>query len=210
MIEFLFIQWKMNSVQRIIIFSQMIPHSHIIREKIAAQIQIIQGLTHRFRNRIAGNSGCERIDRLHRPLFDLIVLRWAENLRMLHDKLTFLIDHTPSDDNRSTAFQCIFQKRHPEPDHLQRTGQFLHIGCRHLHISPAARLDSSVNDAFDSLNLSFFQFSDTDRLFVHIIPARIIPEQITDRIYTHFLEQLFRLFSYSFQFTDSRLLIHFQ
>ena len=103
MIEFLFIQWKMNSVQRIIIFSQMIPHSHIIREKIAAQIQIIQGLTHRFRNRIAGNSGCERIDRLHRPLFDLIVLRWAENLRMLHDKLTFLIDHTPSDDNRSTA-----------------------------------------------------------------------------------------------------------
>ena len=185
-------------------------HSYIIRKKIAAQIQIIQGLAHRLCNRMAGDPCSKRVDRLQRILLRLITLRRTENLRMLHDKLAFLVDHAPPDDNRSTAFQCIFQKRHPEPDHLQRTGQILHIGCRHLHISPAARLDSSVNDAFDSLNLSFFQFSDTDRLFVHIIPARIIPEQITDRIYTHFLEQLFRLFSYSFQFTDSRLLIHFQ
>ena len=200
--KLLFSVWKMHFHDRVFIGDKSIFFHQTLRQDILPGIHMVKGLAHCFYDRIVAESCRQPVDRLHCISLLFILGRRVVDIRMFHDKAV-PPSHDPSPQRkRASLSERIPQKRHPEPDHLQRSGEIFEIQRRHLHIPIPRYLDPAEHSACHRTGTPLTGFSDRDRILKYLIRPRIIADKVSHRAHANLFEQLFRFLPDSLQFTD--------
>ena len=118
---------------------------------------------------------------------------------MLHYKIVPPSCNTPAQDDHPAFPERIPEKRHAEPDHLDRAGQVFQMEGCYLQRTTSRHRNAPEYTACDGDSLPFFNFTDRNRILIDIKSPGIIPDQFADRMDAHFLKEFFGFFSDSFQ-----------
>ena len=203
-----FIFRKMDAADRIIVLRQVAAQAQALRQQLPFQGHLIQRLAHRLHDCIVGEPACQRVHGLHGVQFFLISGRGIEHLRMLHDKSALFPGHKAPQRDHAALCKGGAQKRHAEPDDLQRAGYILYMDGRHLHGAVPGHLHAAENGARDRLHFPLFQLADRHSLLIDVISARVVAEQIPHRTDAKLQKQFFRLLPDPFELMDRRQFVH--